>query len=127
MDDHVGLGQRGTAGLVETETVAADVTGYGADLSLHHPGELLAEFGTEAVEAVVLDDLSGEPAAASARRPGRTSTVTSAPGTHRRIRSTRAVPKNPVAPVMKKRFPRRSRSMGIRNVYHRRPNLSTIW
>ena len=44
-------------------------------------------------------------AAASARRPGRTRTVISASGTQRRIRSTRAVPRKPVAPVMKKRFP----------------------
>jgi hypothetical protein len=37
------------------------------------------------------------------------------------------VPRKPVAPVMKKRFPRRSRSMGIGNVYHHPSNLSTIW
>jgi hypothetical protein len=37
------------------------------------------------------------------------------------------VPRNPVAPVMKNRLPRSCRSMGIRNVYHRWPNLSTIW
>src|SRR5215469_13662047 len=66
-------------------------------------------------------------ALASARRPGRMRTVISASGRQRRIRSTSAVPRNPVAPVMKKRLPRSSRSMGIRNVYHRWPNLSTIW
>ena len=40
---------------------------------------------------------------------------------------TKAVPKKPVAPVTKKRFPRRSRSMGIGHVYHRPPIVSTIW
>jgi hypothetical protein len=37
------------------------------------------------------------------------------------------VPRKPVAPVMKKWRPRRSRSIGIRNVYHFGPILSTIW
>jgi hypothetical protein len=55
------------------------------------------------------------------------SAVTSASGIERKIRSTSAVPRNPVAPVMKKRFPRRSGSMGIRKVYHWRRILSTIW
>ena len=55
-------------------------------------------------------------AAASVRRPGRTSTVISASGMQRRMRSTRAVPKNPVAPVMKMRFARRSRPIGTRTV-----------
>ena len=35
------------------------------------------------------------------RRPGRMSSTTSQSGTQRRSRSTRAVPRNPVAPVMK--------------------------
>jgi hypothetical protein len=43
------------------------------------------------------------------------------------MRSTSAVPKNPVAPVMKNRFPRRSRPIGIGIVYHPEPILSTIW
>ena len=43
--------------------------------------------------------------AAPARRPGRTSGSTSQSGTQRRIRSTRAVPRNPVAPVTAIRRP----------------------
>ena len=54
-----------------------------------------------------------------ARRPGRIRSTTWLSGTLRRMRSTRAVPRNPVAPVMKKRLPARaSRTRVTRSVYH---------
>ena len=54
-----------------------------------------------------------------ARRPGRMRRTTWLSGTLRRMRSTRAVPRNPVAPVMKKRLPARaSRTRVTRSVYH---------
>ncbi len=82
--------------------------------------EASPELGAQAVEAVVAEDLLGGPLRRrSARRPGRTSSTTSLSGTQRRIRSTRAVPRNPVAPVTKKRLPARaSRTRVTRSVYH---------
>ena len=45
---------------------------------------------------------------AAPRRPGRTSRATSLSGIVRKMRSTRAVPRKPVAPVMAMRRPRRA-------------------
>ena len=50
-------------------------------------------------------------AAALDRRVGRTNTATSHPGTQRTSRSTRAVPRNPVAPVTRMRLPDRASAM----------------
>ena len=44
-------------------------------------------------------------------RPGRTSKASSQSGTHRKRRSTRAVPRKPVAPVMAMRLPARAAAM----------------
>ena len=61
MDDYVGLRQGAPAGFVEAETVAPDVTGDGAHPLADHLGKLIAELCAQPVEAVVLDDLAGEP------------------------------------------------------------------
>ncbi len=54
-----------------------------------------------------------------ARRPGRISRTTRLSGTVRRSRSTRAVPRNPVAPVTKNGWPASaSRTRVTRSVYH---------
>ena len=53
------------------------------------------------------------------RRPGRINNTTRLSGTVRRRRSTRAVPRNPVAPVMKNCLPlRASRTRVTTSVYH---------
>ena len=78
--------------------------------------EPVAQFGVQAVEAVVLDDLAGEPGGG----------IRSAPRSHQHgdlglgdaadDALDQGGAQKAVAPVMKKRFPRRSRSMGIGNV-----------
>jgi hypothetical protein len=121
VDDDARLGQGGASFVVEAQTVLADVTGNGPDPPGHLVREAVTQLLAGPVEAVVLDDFPGQAGA------GRIRTVISASGIERRMRSTSAVPKKPVAPVTKKRLPRSSRSMGIRIVYHRPPILSTIW
>ena len=61
VDDDVGRGQGGAALVVEAEAVAAHVAGHGSDPSGHLVGEAVAELGPQAVEAVVLDHLAGQP------------------------------------------------------------------
>ena len=61
MDDHVGSAQGLPAVVVEPEPVAADVAGHGPHPPLDLGGEVVTEFAAEAVEAVVLDDLPGQP------------------------------------------------------------------
>ena len=74
----------------------------------------------EAVEAVVLQDLLGGPLHGGRPvDPGRMSSTTRLSGTLRSNRSTRAVPRNPVAPVMKNCLPpRASRTRVTGSVYH---------
>ena len=91
---------------------------HGPDPAGHLGGEAVAELGAEAVEAVVPDDLAGQSGRGIGPPARADQTMTSASGTQRRMRSTSAVPRNPVAPVTKKRLARRSRPMGTGIVYH---------
>ena len=127
VDDHVRGSEGAPSLLVEPEPVAADVAGTARTRRATSASKPSPSSERRRSKQSFLITSRASLAAASDRRPGRTSTVTSASGTQRTMRSTRAVPRKPVAPVMKKRFPRRSRSMGIGNVYHRPPILSTIW
>ena len=61
VDDHVRGRQGGATFVVEPEPVAADIAGDGADPACHLRVEVVAQLGAQAVEAVVLDHLSGEP------------------------------------------------------------------
>ncbi len=61
MDDHVGSAQGLPAVVVEPESVAADVARHRPHPSLDLGGKVVTEFTTEAVEAIVLDDLPGQP------------------------------------------------------------------
>ncbi len=70
MDDDVGRGERRPPVLVEAETVLPDVTGHGAHPSGHLVGEAVAELVAQPVEAVVLDDLAGQPGAGVGPAPG---------------------------------------------------------
>ena len=87
-------------------------------IDLHPPGDqlvelgLAADLGAQPVEAVVAEDLPLGPLLdACASRPGRTSRTISQSGTERSRRSTSAVPRNPVAPVMAMRLPAKAPSI----------------
>ena len=107
VDDDVARGQQLPALVVEAQPSVAHVAGH-----RRHPGwpprrrSRSPSSLAQPVEAVVADDLPGRPAAAaSAPASGRTSSTTWQSGTARSSRSTRAVPRNPVAPVTKIRLP----------------------
>jgi hypothetical protein len=70
VDDHVGSAQGLAAAVVEPESVAADVAGHGPHPPLDLGGKVVAEFASEAVEAVVLDDLPGQPGRGVRTPPG---------------------------------------------------------
>ena len=126
MNNDVRSSERAAAFFIESESVPADVAWH----SPHSAGDSAAKSSpssdrSRSKQSFLMTSRASR-AEASARRPGRTSNVTSASGNSGRcVRQCGA--QEAVAPVMKKRFPRRSRSMGIGNVYHRPPILSTIW
>ena len=70
VDDDVGGGQRVPPVVVEAEAVAPDVAGDGPDPAGDLVGELVAELAAQAVEAVVLDHLAGEPGGGVGPAPG---------------------------------------------------------
>ena len=61
VDDHVAGGQGGPALVIEPQPVLPDVARHGPDPAGHLGGESIAQLGPQAVEAVVLDHLAGQP------------------------------------------------------------------
>ena len=119
MDDHVALGQQLQAVGVQAEPVAGHVAGHGGHPRSHLGLEPVAELLTEQVEAVFFRISLVARCRGVARRPGRISRTRRLSGTLRSRRSTRAVPRNPVAPVMKNCRPARApRTRVTRSVYH---------
>ena len=92
-------------GVVEAEAVDAHVTGHASDSLLAEAFELVgAQLVAQPVEDIVADDLPPDalldtPAAGTHQQHHSTS------GTQRKSRSTRAVPRNPVVPVIASRLP----------------------
>ena len=104
-------------GVVKAEAVLTDVAFHCEHSTVAHLVEGLAvqtascdgvllERITESVEGVVLENVALTRCSAP-RRPGRTSSTSSQSGTERRKRSTSAVPRKPVEPVMAIRVPDR--------------------
>ena len=97
---------------------AAHVAGDDRDPAVDHGVELgAAQLLAQAVEGVVAEDLPLARWATAERLPGRISSTSSQSGTERSRRSTRAVPRKPVPPVMAMRLPARASGI-IRRVYH---------
>ena len=106
MDDHVDLGQGGPVGVVEAEAVHRRRHRRGGGPGGRSSASKPSPHSRRSRSKASLRRMSRRTrSAAPARRPGRTRGSTSQSGTQRRSRSTRAVPRNPVAPVTAIRRP----------------------
>jgi len=116
VNDHVGSGQRGPSFVVKPQAVLTDVTGHGPHPPSHLGGKSIAQFGPQTVKTVILDDFTSQTGgcigpATRSHQDGYFSLGNAAQDAFYQ-RSAQ----NPVAPVIKKRFARRSRPMAIGNV-----------
>ncbi len=108
VDDRRARGEQGPALLVEPEAVGGDVARHHVDAALDLGVEVGPSSWRRRRKASLPNSSRLARWAGLVRRPGRTSRTSSQSGTDRNRRSTRAVPRNPVAPVTAMRRPARA-------------------